>query len=119
MHALALARLGKVGPCEASLDLDSGHPGGERSRAGFRLPGPHFLPGARGYYAQGGFCGTREGGPFEIVINALVEIDDHGLIARVDTYDDDRVFSASRWSELGIPVAATARESAALAPFEE
>jgi hypothetical protein len=72
----------------------------------------HFIPGARGYYEQGGFCGTREGGPFEIVINALVEIDGAGLIARIDTYDDDRVFAASRWAELGVPVPSTARDSA-------
>jgi ketosteroid isomerase-like protein len=74
----------------------------------------HFIPGARGYYQEGSIYGTREGGPFEIVINSLVEIDDQGLVARVDVYDDDRVFAASRWSALGIPVPPTAPGGAEL-----
>jgi class 3 adenylate cyclase/ketosteroid isomerase-like protein/tetratricopeptide (TPR) repeat protein len=73
----------------------------------------HFVPGPRGYYAEGAFCGTREGGPFEIVINALVEIDDRGALARVDLYDDDRVFASPRWVELGMPATMASHSSAA------
>jgi len=62
----------------------------------------HVRVEARGYYVHGGWYGTREGGPFEIPLNAVIELDGGGLYARADIYDDTGVEAAlSRLAELG------------------
>jgi len=64
----------------------------------------HFRPAARGYYTHGGWHGTREGGPYEIPLHAVIELDDRGLMVRADVYDDDGAEAAlARLAELAAP----------------
>jgi class 3 adenylate cyclase/tetratricopeptide (TPR) repeat protein len=61
----------------------------------------HFRPAAGGYYTHGGWHGTREGGLYEIPLNAVFELAGDGRIVRVDIYDDDGVEAAlARFAEL-------------------
>jgi len=69
-----------------------------------------FQPGPRGFYVHGGWHGTREGGPYEIPLNAVLELDARGRIVRADIYDDDGVEAAlARFAELAPAVAAPPR----------
>ncbi|MBI3781909.1 MAG: nuclear transport factor 2 family protein [Deltaproteobacteria bacterium] len=71
----------------------------------------HFRAGARGYYSHGGWHGTREGGPYEIPLNAVIELDARGRVVRADIYDDDGVEAAlARFAELAGSVHAAERE---------
>jgi hypothetical protein len=66
----------------------------------------HFRSAAGGYYVHGGWHGTREGGAYEIPLNAVIELDDRGLIVRADIYDDDGVEAAlARFAELAVATA--------------
>jgi len=64
----------------------------------------HFLHAAHGYMTHGGWRGARDGGPYEIPLHAVIELDAQGLIVRADIYDDDGVDAAlARFAELNVP----------------
>ena len=64
----------------------------------------HFRAGARGCLSHGSWHGTREGGPYEMPLNAVLELDARGRIVRADIYDDDGVEAAlARFAELTTP----------------
>ena len=55
----------------------------------------------RGTFQSGLVLGTRDGGAFEIAVLRVTEIDEHGLICRVDIYDTDQLDQARvRFAEL-------------------
>ncbi|HVN84362.1 MAG TPA: nuclear transport factor 2 family protein [Candidatus Binatia bacterium] len=61
----------------------------------------HVRSTGHGLWVVGTWCGTREGGPYEIPITAVLEFDDDGRLARADRYDDDQVDQArARFDEL-------------------
>ncbi len=65
--------------------------------------GHHFISKPRGYFVQGEWTGTHEGGPYEIPLNAVVEIDERGRMVRIDIYDDTGIEPAlARLEELDI-----------------
>ncbi len=69
----------------------------------------HFSPAARGHFVRGGWYGKSAGGDYEMPLNAVVELDQRGLIVRADIYDDDGVEAAlARLAELDDPRASTA-----------
>lgn len=49
----------------------------------------HFIDRDFAYYSHGSWVGTREGGAYELVVNAVLELDKRGLILRADIYDGD------------------------------
>ncbi len=49
----------------------------------------HLRFGAHGIWSVGTWSGTREGGPYEIAINAVLEMDAHNQVGRADIYDED------------------------------
>jgi class 3 adenylate cyclase/tetratricopeptide (TPR) repeat protein/ketosteroid isomerase-like protein len=63
----------------------------------------HVLEAERGYFVHGSWYGTREGGPYELQVNAVLELDDAGRIRRADMYDDAVAEAAfARLAELGV-----------------
>jgi len=70
----------------------------------------HFRAGARGFHSHGAWHGTRAGGPYEIPLNAVIELDERGRIVRADIYDDDGIEAAlARFAELARGTGAPAR----------
>ncbi len=68
----------------------------------------HVLIEARGYYSHGSWVGTRDGGPYEIVVNAVLELDESGLLLRADIFDgDDGEEALKRLAELAVPASST------------
>ncbi len=54
----------------------------------------HFRSSARGFCTVGVWVGTREGGPYEIPLVAVLELDAYKRIARADVYDADQLEQA-------------------------
>jgi len=47
----------------------------------------HVRMSDRGWLVQGGWVGTRDGGPFEIATISVSEVDEHGRVLRNDVYE--------------------------------
>ncbi|HEV7732044.1 MAG TPA: nuclear transport factor 2 family protein [Candidatus Binatia bacterium] len=70
----------------------------------------HFRSGARGFWSMGAWQGSREGGGYEIPINAVIEVDQQDRIARADIYDVEQLDQArERFAELAASVASPER----------
>ena len=84
----------------------------------------HFRSAARGFWCVGTWHGSRDGGAYELPINAVIEMDDRDLVARADIYDLDQLDQAStRFAELAPatphdPLARIARPNAAHAALQ-
>jgi ketosteroid isomerase-like protein len=73
----------------------------------------HVLEAERGYFVHGSWYGTREGGPYELQVNAVLELDDAGRFRRADMYDDAVTDAAfARLAELTPSLAELRRTSA-------
>ena len=68
----------------------------------------HFVDRHTAYYSHGSWVGTREGGAYELVVNAVLDLDEHGRIRRADIYDGEEGDEALAWLER--VVAASARQ---------
>lgn len=66
----------------------------------------HFVDGYSAYYSHGTWMGTREGGAYELVVNAVLALDGRGLIRRADIYDRDEGHEALVWLEQVAPTGA-------------
>jgi hypothetical protein len=61
----------------------------------------HFRSAARGFWCVGTWHGSREGGSYELPINAVLELDEHDRLVRSDIYDLDQADAAhARFVEL-------------------
>ena len=61
----------------------------------------HFRSTPRGFCSVGFWNGTREGGPYELPLVAVIELDGQDRIARADIYDADQLERArARFEEL-------------------
>lgn len=61
----------------------------------------HFRSAAHGFWSVGTWHGSREGGNYEIPINAVLEMDGRGRLAGADIYDPDQLDQArARFDEL-------------------
>lgn len=61
----------------------------------------HLRMSDRGWLVQGGWVGTREGGPFEIATISVSEVDDHGRVLRNDVYELTQLDQAlARFAEI-------------------
>jgi class 3 adenylate cyclase len=70
----------------------------------------HFRATARGFCSVGTWVGSREGGPYELPIVAVIELDDRKRIARADIYDADQLDRArARFDELATAAATPPR----------
>jgi class 3 adenylate cyclase len=81
----------------------------------------HFRAGARGFCSVGTWVGTREGGPYEIPLVAVLELDAQDRIARGDIFDFDQLdLARARFDELRAASALARRfESTATRTFDE
>ena len=61
----------------------------------------HFRSAPRGFCSVGVWNGTREGGPYELPLVAVIELDEQNRISRADIYDADQLERAvARFEEL-------------------
>ncbi|MEO8602346.1 MAG: nuclear transport factor 2 family protein [bacterium] len=66
----------------------------------------HIRSAARGLWSIGTWCGTRDGGSYEIPVTAVLELDERGRLARADIYEPHQLEQArARFAELSAPVA--------------
>ena len=68
---------------------------------------------------MGTWHGSREGGSYELPINAVLEMDERDRVARADIYDLDQADAArARFAELAAPIASEPFANAASATAE-
>lgn len=64
----------------------------------------HFRSAAGGFLCVGTWHGLREGGPYEIPLTAVLELDPQDRLMRADIYDDEQHDEAlGRFAELSVP----------------
>jgi hypothetical protein len=79
----------------------------------------HFRSAARGFWCVGTWHGSREGGSYELPINAVLEMDERDHVARADIYDLDQADAArARFAELAASIASEPFANAASATAE-